>query len=289
MRTSSLRMLYRGIILAASGISAFGATYTFNFNTLTGYSNTAGNQAASIASQLQTQLKTVCPACTVTATTGTVGVIDKAYTGEGFAVGPTSGSNVVSETLGDTPNNTAVTSNSQYSYSQLTTNGFNTQFLANTNDSSTQLGSEISFQFSGLTITGASFNYEIFPSATPGGFTFEAGKNTSGTDTTIFTGAGVTPSSGSADGSSTHSPKSGTGSNETNTQYIGSWSDISGGSGPLSATELDFVDWPVTIGVSDLTIAFTTPPSVPEPSSVILFATVALGAFLIARRQPRKA
>jgi hypothetical protein len=46
--------------------------------------------------------------------------------------------------------------NSQYNYSQLHTQGFTNQFLSNTNDSSNQLANEISFQFSGLTITGAS-------------------------------------------------------------------------------------------------------------------------------------
>jgi PEP-CTERM motif len=298
------------LLITVAAIPAFGTTFTFNFNSLTGYSSSAGNQAASIASQLTTQLQTVCPTCSVVATGGsTAAVIDKTYTGEGYTVGPTSGGSVMPETLGDTPGtatiyNTAAQStaanpsgtglagagafgNSQYSYSQLHTQGYTNQFLSNTNDSSSQLANEISFQFKGLTITGASFNFEAFPSASGSGFEFEAGNNTNGTDSVIFSQGGVTPSGSGSDGSSTRSTND---NPETNAQYIGSWSDISGGTGPLSATELDFVDWPPTIGIDNLTITFTDAPSgVPEPGSVALLGTAVLGAFLIARRKLQKA
>jgi hypothetical protein len=305
MRNSVIKTLCGGIVLAAVGaLPALGASFTFTFNSLTGYSSSAGNQESSIASQLQAQLRTAlgCSACTVSATSGTVAVIDKTYTGEGYVVGPTSSGSVISETLGDTPNNqtiynTAAQStaanasgtglagagafgNSQYSYSQLNSNGFNTQFLSNTNDSSSQLGNEISFQFSGLTITGASFNFEAFPSDAGAGFEFEAGNHTSGTDTLIFSQSGVTPSSSGSDGSSTRSPND---NPETNVQYIGNWS------GSFAAsTELDFIDWPPTIGIDDLTITYTT-STVPEPGSVFLLGGAALGTLLIARRRLRRA
>ena len=308
MRKRFIERSFGGLLLlAGAAIPAFGTTFTFNFNSLTGYSSSAGDQESSIASQLTTQLQTVCPSCTITATSGAAAVIDKTYTGEGYVVGPTSGDHFMPETLGDTPGPTAgvnnpdvsgdaIASNSQYSYSTLHNEGFTNQFLSNTNDSSNQLASEISFQFSGLTISGASFNFEAFPSNAGAGFEFEAGKNTNGTDTLIYSQNGVKPcgtvngcggAPAGTDGSSTVSSNN---NPETNVQYIGSWSDISGGTGPLSATELDFVDWPPTIGIDNLTITFSTPPSgVPEPGSFVLLGTAALGALLIARRRPRQA
>ena len=299
----AISTLCGGILLVAvAGIPAFGATFTFNFNSLTGYSSSAGNQESSIASQLTTQLHTVCPACSVIATGGsTAAVIDKTYTGEGYVVGPTSGSNVMPETLGDTPGPTAgvnnpnvsgdvITGNSQYSYATLNSDGYSNQFLSNTNDSSNQLANEISFQFSGLTITGASFNFEAFPSNGGAAFEFEAGTNTSGTDPVISSQNGVKPCAtvngcggapAGTDGSSTVSPND---NPETNVQWIGSWS------GNFAAsTELDFVDWPPTIGIDNLTITYNTPSGVPEPGSLLLLATAALGAVLIARRRPRQA
>ncbi len=88
------------LTFAGIGGYAHAGTFTFDFNLLSGYSKTATNQATSIASQLTTQLHTVCPTCTITATSPTYGsdaIIDKTYTGEGFAVGPTSGGSVVPE------------------------------------------------------------------------------------------------------------------------------------------------------------------------------------------------
>jgi hypothetical protein len=300
-------------VLAFAGLGGYAhaGTFTFNFGALTGlYSSSANGatQAIQIAAQLTTQLRTAagCSTCTITATSPTYGadaVIDKTYTGEGFAVGPTSGLNntgsVVPETLGDIGNGTTVTSDSQFSYTTLHNNGFNTQFLSNTNDSSqqgfcgsggTSACSEISFQFSGLTITGASFNFEVFPSAGTTGFEFEAGNHTNGTDAMVMSQMGVKPCTtvggcGAGSGTDGNSVRSTNDTVETNAQYIGSWSDITGGTGPLSATELDFVDWPPTIGISNLTISFNTPPGVPEPSSVLLLATACIGVVLSLRRK----
>lgn len=298
-----LRIVCGGVaLITLAAMPGFGATFTFNFNSLSGYNSGAMNQATSIASQLQSQLQVVCPSCTVTATSGTgIGaVIDKTYTADGYVVGPKSGSSVISETLGNTPGPTSgqnnpnvsgdvISSNSQYTYSQLQTQGYTNQFLANTNDSDTNTNqlSEISFQFGGMAITGASFNYEVFPDATgtQPDLTFEAGNNTSGTDTQISQALGATPSLTSADGSSVHSPKSGSSNSETHQQYIGNWSGTFS-----SSSELDFVDWPATIGIDNLSITYSVPGSpVPEPRSVILLATVAAAISLVIRRKASRA
>jgi len=274
----------------------FGATFTFNFNSLMGYSNTAGDQGTSIAAQLTAQLQTVCPGCYVTIPTTTASngnqmgaIIDKSYTGDRNVVGPTSGSHVISETLGDTPSSAVITSNSQYTYSQLHTERFTNQFLATTNDSShglsnqTGIEDQITIQFHGLSVTGASFNFEIFPdgsSQQPPDFTLEAGNDTTGVDTVVnpFPQSGVLPcgtagncgspkqTSSGTDGSNIHSPASTTSNTEKNAQYIGNWSGTFS-----SSTELDFVDWPATIGIDHFTITFSP---VPEPGSLILFGTV---------------
>ena len=308
------------LLTIAIGTPAFGTSFTFNFNSLTGYSSTATNQATSIASQLTAQLHTVCPTCSVTMPTTTASnsnqmgaVIDKTYTGEGRVVGPTSGSYVVPETLGDVSPTTLITSgNSQYTYSQLNPHNYNpntqwssiatNQFLATTNDSSQGISSQsgiedqITMQFHGLTITGVSFNYEIFPDGsgqTPD-LTFEAGNGTQGVDSSVFQKFGVKPcasvngcggNNAGTDGSKTHSISSGSGSAETSLQYIGSWSGTFS-----SSTELDFVDWPATIGIADLSFTYTVNNSqspVPEPGSVFLFGAVAVSILFSMRRRQK--
>jgi hypothetical protein len=289
-RSSVREILWVAIALVAPGIPAFGDSFTFDFTSLTYVSSNTGNEAASITTQLNAELHTVCPACSVTVLSGSKAgnpnslgaVVDEKYNGEGFAVGPTSssGSNVISETLGDTPANATITSNSQYTYSALNTQGYTNKFLSNTTDSgSHEISNEISLQFTGLTIESASFNYEIFPDNGSQGtadFTFEAGNNQNGVDPVIFHQLGLTPSSsGNGDGTDSHSPNSGTGSPETNVQYIGNWS------GTLApSTELDFVDWPATIAIDNLKITWG-----PEPGSIILLGTVVILAGLLVKRR----
>jgi len=284
------------LLVASLGMPVFGTSFTFNFNALNYVALNTTNESSSIQSILQSQLQSSpgCSSCKVYVLNGTSGsgnsmgaVVDRTYNGEGYVVGPTNGTSVVSETLGDTPPATSFTNgNSTYDYSTVSA-GYNNSFLANTTDyGSHQISNQITLLFTGLTITAASFNYEIFPDnhaqGTPD-FIFQAGNNTNGVDTLIFQRFGVTP--GTTNGSNTHSPNSHSTGTETNVQYIGSWS------GALNnVTELDFVDWPATIGIDNLSICYGTGtcsvtingsgPSVPEPMSVVLLGTLVGGLLL---------
>lgn len=132
-------------------------------------------------------------------------------------------------------------------------------------------------KFSGYMINGiVSFDYEAFPDNTGApDFTFVA-KNSSNAVVTTWTLNGVTP--GTSDGTAKHSPNhQGTGGTnlETNKQYIGTWS------GPISnATELDFVDWPATIAIDNLSIS-----RVPEPGTMLLLGTGLSGLLFLKKKQ----
>ena len=231
-----------------------------------------------------------CTGCSVTVTGA---VADTTYNGEGHVTGPgsagTGGTAAKSLTLGTSDGATASNTTSSIN------SGYDT-FLANTNDASTQIASQITMKFSGFTINGnASFDYEIFPdgsctslpcSAGAPDFKFEAGTNSTGTDplvTSFGTNGdqlGVTP--GTTDGNTNNSPLS---SSEATPQFIGTWS------GSLSnVNELDFIDWPATIGVDNLSVNWTTTTQqspVPEPFSVVLLGTIVGGIAL--RKKIRKA
>jgi hypothetical protein len=211
--------------------------------------------------------------------TVTGGVADRTYNGEGFVVGPGTGSK--SLTLGTSDGATASNSNS------VLNAGYDT-FIANTNDQSSQISNQIKITFiGGYQVNGPiGFDYEIFPDGTanqPPDFIFKAlsGASVVGTWTTL----GVTP--GTTDGTATHSPNSGSGHAESNQQYIGTWS-----SGPLSnVTELQFIDWPATVAIDNLTLPGTGSGSgsgqtlVPEPTSLLLLGS---GLAMSAYRKRRK-
>jgi hypothetical protein len=243
----------------SAGICAHADSFFFDFNSLH-----SGASSSSIQSYMDTLLKA---GQTVTVAGG---VADKTYNGEGYVVGPGADkSSVTPLTLGNTDGATTVTNNSTVSRTLDT-------FIANTNDSSQQIANQITMKFSGLTINGiVSFDYEIFPDGTasqPPDLIFKAGPT--GNTSTIVTLLGVTP--GTSPISTTISEKS---NSESNAQIIGHWSGAI-----TNATELDFVDWPATIGIDNLTITTSNP----EPSSIILLGTTGLAFFYLLRRKLQK-
>jgi len=144
-----------------------------------------------------------------------------------------------------------------------------------------------------------SFNYEIFPDSTcpalnsancggsPTGGIYpnqpdmqlEAGNGTSGSDPLVAafgtSGSqyGAVPSSTGAggNGTSVNSPAL---SPETAPQWIGYWSGtINSTTQGQIVTELDAVDWPATVGISNLTLTYTPTSTVPEPNTMRLIGS----------------
>ena len=275
MRNSTIATFLGVTVLAAGAtMPAYAASVTFDFNSLSPYDNSTqiGNYMSNL---LQTN---GCTGCTVSVTGA---VADRTYNGDGNVVGPKISGSYKSVTLGDT---NGATSNSTTPSSTYDT------FIANTNDSSQQVSNQISLVFSGLTINSAGFDFEIFPdgsSQQPPDLTFTAG--TAGVDSPVTgfgtngTVTGVQPAT-QTNGTNLHSPASGW-STEQSAQYIGTWS------GSLNQpTDLNFIDWPATIGVDNLSINYDAPPQpTPEPASIFLLGTVVAGVFLVAKRRMTKA
>jgi len=300
VRRSKTILMAMGVFLSA-GVSGYAAGVTFTFDTtiinghtINGLAENANYTAIQnymnavlSASEGFAGTSATCSLCVTVMSTGSSGAVaDTTYNGEGHVVEP--GTGAKSLTLGD--------SNGATSNSSTTPSSTYDTFIANTGDCGggcTQNGStpnvtnQITLQFSsGVSVT--SFDYEIFPCATggtctaPPGLTFEAGNNTNGTDATVVALTGVTPSATGTDGSSTHSPLSGSGSVEASSQAIGTWSGSTG-----TDKEFDFVDWPATIGVDNLTVSSgtlvytNTGSPVPEPASIALLGTL---VFLLTKK-----
>jgi hypothetical protein len=236
-------------------------TFTFTFNSLANNATDA---------QVQTYMNGQLGVGKSVMVTGAAAT--NSYNGEGHVTGPC------------TPTCTSVT---------LASNGGGT-FIANNNGVSFPNGdpqsNDIFMKFSGLTISSVSFNLEIFPDGTCpslgncGGtgnpnmpdFEFYAGNGTQGNNSLQHSWSAVAPS-----GMNCHSPSSGSVNCELAPQLLlAGTANLQTFNFASGVTSLDFVDWPSTIGVDNITIT-----TVPEPGSCLLFGSGILG---IASRLRRK-
>ena len=243
------------VVLVMVGASSAQALM-FDFDPLTD-----GASNSSIQTYMNNLLSAQHPGGSVTVT-GAVG--EKDYTGDNHVVGPVSGQTVTSETLG--------TSNGGVHH-----NGALDTFLVNpsTTDRITML-----FNFP---IYEVSFDYEIFPDATTPDWHNSNPANASWPDftfkadnATVFYTDGLAPGAG---GTLSHSPFSGPVANELAPQFLGqsgTWTFANG------VTKLEFVDWPVRIGIDNLRLTDWRP--VPEPSSLVLVGLGGLAAVIRRRR-----
>lgn len=245
-------LLAGSLFLSLAGMQAHANTIAFDFNSLAD-----GASNSSVQSYMNGLLG---PGSTVTVT-GSQASND--YDGDGHVVGP--GNGRTSLTLGTSDGTTQ----------HLSTND---TFIHNVSSAT-----EIAMTFSGLEIYSVSFDYEIFPDGScPTGkncgsnwpdFTFKAD------GTQVFETLAVMP--GNPGAPYRHSPASGTHDTELAPQFLGqsgTWTF------PNGVTELEFIDWPATVGIDNLQID-TTPSPVPEPGSLLLLASGLIGIGLLRRRK----
>lgn len=243
------------IVLYGACTSAFADTITFNFNTLSSSATNSG---------VQTYMNGLLSAGQHVTVTGSKA--GGSYTGDGHVVGPCDSSGL-------------------HTCHPVTLDSAGGNFIINSSSTS-----PIVMTFTGVSFTTVSFDLEIFPDGTcANGSSGICGTNNSNwpdfefyvNGTLVNTWLAKMPGDTTHGGSAyTHSPASHYYGTERAPQllYYG-YSYTSA----VPITSLTFKDWPATIGVDNLQLS--TPPKVPEPSSLALLGT---GVIAIARVIRRK-
>jgi hypothetical protein len=190
---------------------------------------------------------------------------DRAYDGEGHVVGPVLAGTVAPLTLGTTEGGV-------YQHGALDSFIFNS-------------GSDRVTVTFPVPVYSVSFDYEIFPNGeVPDGtkvdpaqypdFTFRADGHA------VLHALSVMPG---VPGTFPHSPLSGTSAAELAPQRLGKSGEMVFGEG---VRKLEFIDWPVRIGIDNLKVDTAPPMANPEPAGLVLFGAGAAG-LVLARRLRR--
>jgi hypothetical protein len=271
--------LTAALLVLGISASASAASVTFNFNTLataagpTGGTNDAA--ATSIQGFMNWQLGLISPGMTVSVSAGALA--DKGYNGDGHVVGTSTNSTSIA--LGTSENGVLNANVSCIGSAACTGTGLDTYVRNNSAYTS------FSFTFNnGMLIDSVKFDYEIFPDATC--LTSACGANLP--DMTFSTNLGqVFHYYGATPAASLLSPVLPSGTpDELTPQLIGNTGTLVGPN-LAGGNVLNFIDWPVTIGIDNLTVVYHTNSAVPEPGSMILLGSGLVG--LYARRKKRQA
>jgi hypothetical protein len=256
------KLVLTGVLVTGGMIGqANAAVFDFNFDGMSSFNNASNGT-------VQGYMQSILPGVTVT---GALGITNNNYTGDGYVVGPVSGSTVTPLTLGNT---TGGVQNSLLP-SAPSIDGY----IVNS-------GLDRITIFLPEPIFGISFDYEIFPDGTCPRLNTQnrvycgSGNSNQPDFEFLADGAQMLMMLGQVPSSPyQHSPHSGPTSDELAPQYLSGTVSYAFASG---VTKLEFVDWPQRIGIDDLSLT-----TVPEPVTLSLVGIGLAGLGFSRRKRTR--